>query len=125
MQNEFYSNIIHENFFIVLNNIFNKTSNMQGVKAVFKPNSLYFQIQPNLLFPILFFLKYNSYTLFRSLIDITVYDFFSNTAVPSTRFHIRYFLLSHYFNIRLTLMFAVSQIYKPISSITLIYKSAM
>ena len=124
MQNEFYSNIIYENFFIVLNKIFNKPSDMR-VKAVFKPNSLYFQIQPNLLFPLLLFLKYNSYTLFRSLIDITVYDFFSNTAVPSTRFHIRYFLLSHYFNIRLTLMFAVSQTYKPISSITLIYKNAM
>jgi NADH dehydrogenase (ubiquinone) Fe-S protein 3 len=124
MENESYSTIIYENFFIVLNKIFNTASNTY-IKAIFKPNSLYFQIQPSLLFPILLFLKYNSYALFRSLIDITVYDFFSNMNAPSTRFHIRYFLLSHHFNTRLTIMFTVSQIYKPISSITLIYKNAM
>ena len=84
-----------------------------------KHNQLYLGINCENLLDTLVFLKNNSSTKFRQLIDITAVDYPEN----SERFKLIYLLLSHEFNSRLVLSYSINE-NEIIPSITQIFPSA-
>ena len=84
-----------------------------------KHNQLYLGINSENLLDTLVFLKNNSSTKFRQLIDITAVDYPEN----SERFKLIYLLLSHEFNSRLVLSYSINE-NEIIPSITQIFPSA-
>ena len=84
-----------------------------------KHNQLYISISCNDLLDTLYFLKNNSSTKFRQLIDITAVDY----PEESQRFKMVYLLLSHEFNTRLIINLSINE-HEVIPSITDIFPSA-
>ena len=84
-----------------------------------KHQQLYLQIDCDNLIEVLLFLKNNSYTKFRQLIDITAVDY----PEESKRFKLIYLLLSHELNSRIILSYSINE-NEVIPSITEIFPSA-
>jgi len=84
-----------------------------------KHNHLYLNIDANDLLDIMLFLKTNSDTMFRQLIDITAVDYPEN----EKRFKLVYILLSHEFNQRIHLDYDVNE-KEIVNSITSVFPSA-
>ena len=84
-----------------------------------KHNHLYLNIDANDLLDIMLFLKTNSNTMFRQLIDITAVDYPEN----EKRFKLVYILLSHEFNQRIHLDYDVNE-KEIVNSITSVFPSA-
>ncbi len=84
-----------------------------------KHNQLYFEIDKDDLLDVVLFIKTNSNTKFRQLIDITVVDYPEETK----RFKVVYLFLSHEFNQRLILNYYISE-NEIISSLTSIFPAA-
>ncbi len=84
-----------------------------------KHQQLYINIDYNNLAEVLFFLKNNSSTKFRQLIDITAVDY----PEENERFKIVYLLLSHEFNSRIILSYSINE-NEVVPSITEIFPSA-
>ena len=88
-------------------------------KTEIKHNQIYIETDKDHLIDVILFLKTNSDTKFRQLIDITVIDYPEN----SQRFEIVYLFLSHEFNQRLILKYSIAE-NEIIPSITSIFPSA-
>jgi len=84
-----------------------------------KHNQLYFNIKCEDLNDVLFFLKNDSSTKFRQLVDITAVDY----PEKNLRFKLIYLLLSHEFNSRIILSYYINE-NEVIPSITEIFPSA-
>ena len=84
-----------------------------------KHNHLYLNIEVEDLNEVLLFLKNNSSTKFRQLIDITAVDY----PEEKNRFNLIYLLLSHEFNNRIILNYSINE-NEIIPSITEIFPSA-
>ena len=84
-----------------------------------KHNQLYFEIDKDDLLDVVLFIKTNSNTKFRQLIDITVVDYPEETK----RFKVVYLFLSHEFNQRLILNYYISE-NEIISSLTSMFPAA-
>ncbi len=84
-----------------------------------KHNQLYIDIDCNDIIDVIVFLKNNSSTKFRQLIDITAVDFLQE----KERFKIVYLLLSHEYNNRIILSYSINE-NEVIPSITEIFPSA-
>ena len=84
-----------------------------------KHNQLYFNIKCEDLTDVLFFLKNDSSTKFRQLVDITAVDY----PEKNLRFKLIYLLLSHEFNSRIILSYYINE-NELIPSITEIFPSA-
>ena len=84
-----------------------------------KHNHLYLNIDANDLLDIMLFLKTNSDTMFRQLIDITAVDYPEN----EKRFKLVYILLSHEFNQRIHLDYDINE-KEIVNSITSVFPSA-
>ena len=84
-----------------------------------KYNQIYIETDKDDLIDVILFLKTNSDTKFRQLIDITVIDYPEN----SQRFEIVYLFLSHEFNQRLILKYSIAE-NEIIPSVTSIFPSA-
>tara|TARA_B100001996_G_scaffold359468_1_gene324722 strand:- start:346 stop:942 length:597 start_codon:yes stop_codon:yes gene_type:complete len=84
-----------------------------------KHHQLYLNIECNDLFDVLFFLKNNTSTKFRQLVDITAVDYPEETE----RFKMVYLLLSHEFNSRVIINYSINE-NEVIPSITEIFPSA-
>ncbi len=84
-----------------------------------KHNQLYFNIKCEDLNDVLFFLKNDSSTKFRQLVDITAVDY----PEKNLRFKLIYLLLSHEFNSRIILSYYINE-NELIPSITEIFPSA-
>ncbi len=84
-----------------------------------KHNHLYLNIDANDLLDIMLFLKTNSNTMFRQLIDITAVDYPEN----EKRFKLVYILLSHEFNQRIHLDYDINE-KEIVNSITSVFPSA-
>ena len=84
-----------------------------------KHNQLYVEIDKDDLIDVTLFIKTNKNTKFRQLIDITVVDYPEKTQ----RFKIVYLFLSHEFNQRIILSYAISE-NEVISSLTSVFPSA-
>ena len=81
-----------------------------------KHHQLYLNIESNDLFDVLFFLKNNTSTKFRQLVDITAVDYPEETE----RFKMVYLLLSHEFNSRVIINYSINE-NEVIPSITEIF----
>ena len=88
-------------------------------KTEIKHNQIYLDTDKHDLFDVCLFLKTNSDTKFRQLIDITVVDYLER----NQRFDVVYLFLSHEFNQRLVLKYSISE-NEVIPSLTTIYPSA-
>ena len=88
-------------------------------KTEIKHNQIYIETDKDHLIDVILFLKTNSDTKFRQLIDITVIDYPEN----SQRFEMVYLFLSHEFNQRLILKYSIAES-EIIPSITSIFPSA-
>ena len=84
-----------------------------------KHNQLYVEIDREDLIDVTLFIKTNKNTKFRQLIDITVVDYPEKTQ----RFKIVYLFLSHEFNHRMILSYAINE-NEVISSLTSVFPSA-
>ena len=84
-----------------------------------KHHQLYLKIDCNDLIDVLVFLKNNSSTKFRQLVDITAVDY----PDEDERFKIVYLLLSHEFNSRIIISYSINE-NEVIPSITEIFPSA-
>ena len=84
-----------------------------------KHNHLYLNIDANDLLDIMLFLKTNSDTMFRQLIDITAVDY----PESEKRFKLVYILLSHEFNQRIHLDYDINE-KEIVNSITSVFPSA-
>ena len=84
-----------------------------------KHHQLYLNIESNDLFDVLFFLKNNTSTKFRQLVDITAVDYPEETE----RFKMVYLFLSHQFNQRIILSFFINE-NELVSSLIKIFPSA-
>ena len=84
-----------------------------------KHHQLYLNIDCNDLIDVLFFLKSNTLTKFRQLVDITAVDY----PEENDRFKIVYLLLSHEFNSRIIISYSINE-NELIPSITEIFPSA-
>ena len=84
-----------------------------------KHNHLYLNIEVEDLIEVLVFLKNNSSTKFRQLIDVTAVDY----PEEKNRFNLIYLLLSHEFNNRIILNYSINE-NEIIPSITEIFPSA-
>ncbi len=82
-------------------------------------NQIYLNIDHEDLLDVVTFLKTNSETKFRQLIDITAVDY----PEKSQRFKMVYLFLSHKFNQRVILSFFLNE-NEPVSSLTKIFPSA-
>ena len=82
-------------------------------------NDLKISIEEKDLCEVILFLKNNSKTRFRQLIDITAVDY----PAQEKRFKLRYFLLSHEKNVRANVEYDIKE-NEIVSSITSIYPSA-
>ena len=87
--------------------------------SMIKHNQLYLNIDSYNLTEVLVFLKNNTFTKFRQLIDITAVDY----PEENQRFRLVYLLLSHEFNTRIILSFSINE-NEIIPSITEIFPSA-
>ena len=87
--------------------------------STIKHEQLYININSNDLFDVLLFLKNNSSTKFRQLIDITAVDY----PQESKRFKLIYLLLSHEFNNRVIITYTINE-NELIPSITEIFPAA-
>ena len=87
--------------------------------SMIKHNQLYLNIDYYNLTEVLVFLKNNTFTKFRQLIDITAVDY----PEENQRFRLVYLLLSHEFNTRIILSFSINE-NEIIPSITEIFPSA-
>ena len=88
-------------------------------KTEIKHNQIYLDTNKHDLVDVCLFLKTNSDTKFRQLIDITVVDYLER----NQRFDVVYLFLSHEFNQRLVLKYSISE-NEVIPSLTTIYPSA-
>ena len=88
-------------------------------KTEIKHNQIYIETDKDHLIDVILFLKTNSDTKFRQLIDITVIDYPEN----SQRFEVVYLFLSHEFNQRLILKYSIAE-NEIIPSVTSIFPSA-
>ena len=88
-------------------------------KTEIKHNQIYIETDKDDLIDVILFLKTNSDTKFRQLIDITVIDYPEN----SQRFEVVYLFLSHEFNQRLILKYSIAES-EIIPSVTSIFPSA-
>ena len=84
-----------------------------------KHNQLYLNIDSENMIDVLVFLKNNSNTKFRQLVDITAVDY----PEEKQRFKLIYLLLSHEFNSRIVLNYSINE-NEVIPSITEIFPSA-
>ena len=84
-----------------------------------KHNQLYLNIDCNDLIEVLVFLKNDTLTKFRQLVDITAVDYPEETE----RFKIVYLLLSHEFNSRIIISYSINE-NEVIPSITELFPSA-
>ena len=84
-----------------------------------KPNQIYINIEDNYLIEVILFLKTNSITKFRQLIDITTVDY----PERERRFKMVYLLLSHETNSRIIIDYNIKE-GEVIPSLTSIYPSA-
>ena len=82
-------------------------------------NQIYLKIDHEDLLDVVTFLKTNSETKFRQLIDITAVDYPEKTQ----RFKMVYLFLSHKFNQRIILSFFINE-NEPVSSLTKIFPAA-
>ncbi len=87
--------------------------------SMIKHHQLYLNIDSYNLTEVLVFLKNNTFTKFRQLIDITAVDY----PEENQRFRLVYLLLSHEFNTRIILSFSINE-NEIIPSITEIFPSA-
>ena len=74
-------------------------------KSEIKHNQIYLETDKDDLIDVSLFLKTNSETKFRQLIDITVVDY----PEKNKRFDVVYLFLSHEFNQRLILKYSISE----------------
>ena len=88
-------------------------------KSEIKYNQIYLETDKDDLIDVSLFLKTNSETKFRQLIDITVVDY----PEKNKRFDVVYLFLSHEFNQRLVLKYSISE-NEVIPSLTRIFPSA-
>ena len=88
-------------------------------KSEIKHNQIYLETDKDDLIDVSLFLKTNSETKFRQLIDITVVDY----PEKNKRFDVVYLFLSHEFNQRLVLKYSISE-NEVIPSLTRIFPSA-
>ena len=88
-------------------------------KSEIKHNQIYLETDKDDLIDVSLFLKTNSETKFRQLIDITVIDY----PERNKRFDVVYLFLSHEFNQRLVLKYSISE-NEVIPSLTSIFPSA-
>jgi len=82
---------------------------------------------PKNLFVVLYFFKHHSKLLFLSLIEFTAIDLLSFsffTAANKPRFQLVYFLLSHYFQLRLIIRCNIKNDSVFVDSLSSLYKSA-
>ena len=88
-------------------------------KSEIKHNQLYIDINKEDLMEVTLFLKTNKHTKFRQLIDITAVDY----PEESQRFKLVYLFLSHEFNQRIIVKYAIHE-NEVINSLTSIFPSA-
>ena len=88
-------------------------------KSEIKHNQIYLETDKDDLIDVSLFLKTNSETKFRQLIDITVVDY----PEKNKRFDVVYLFLSHEFNQRLVLKYSISE-KEVIPSLTNVFPSA-
>ena len=88
-------------------------------KTQIKYNQIYIETDKDDLIDVILFLKTNSDTKFRQLIDITVIDYPEN----NQRFQIVYLFLSHEYNQRLILKYSITE-NEIIPSVTSIFPAA-
>ena len=88
-------------------------------KSEIKHNQIYLETDKDDLIDVSLFLKTNSETKFRQLIDITVVDY----PEKNKRFDVVYLFLSHEFNQRLILKYSISE-NEVIPSLTSLFPSA-
>ena len=102
-----------------LEKILNSELNTKIKSSLIKHNQIYLKIDEADLTEVILFLKTNSKTKFRQLIDITAVDFPEN----EIRFKLVYLLLSHEFNQRIILSYNVNE-NEVINSLTSIFPAA-
>ena len=102
-----------------LEKILNSELNTKIKSSLIKHNQIYLKIDEADLTEVILFLKTNSKTKFRQLIDITAVDFPEN----EIRFKLVYLLLSHEFNQRIILEIDVKE-KEIVGSITSIFPAA-
>ena len=102
-----------------LEKILNSELNTKIKSSLIKHNQIYLKIDETDLTEVILFLKTNSKTKFRQLIDITAVDFPEN----EIRFKLVYLLLSHEFNQRIIIEMDVKE-KEIVGSITSIFPAA-
>jgi len=102
-----------------LEKIINSELTSKIISSKIKHNQIYITIEDNNLIDVLLFLKTNSITKFRQLIEITAVDY----PEKEQRFKMVYLLLSHESNSRIVIDYCIKE-NKIIPSITSIYPSA-
>ena len=102
-----------------LEKILNSELNTKIKSSLIKHNQIYLKIDETDLTEVILFLKTNSKTKFRQLIDITAVDFPEN----EIRFKLVYLLLSHEFNQRIIIEINVKE-KEIVGSITSIFPAA-
>ena len=102
-----------------LEKILNSELNTKIKSSLIKHNQIYLKIDEKDLTEVILFLKTNSKTKFRQLIDITAVDFPEN----EIRFKLVYLLLSHEFNQRIIIEIDVKE-KEIVGSITSIFPAA-
>ena len=102
-----------------LEKILNSELNTKIKSSLIKHNQIYLKIDETDLTEVILFLKTNSKTKFRQLIDITAVDFPEN----EVRFKLVYLLLSHEFNQRIIIEIEVKE-KEIVDSITSIFPAA-
>ena len=102
-----------------LEKILNSELNTKIKSSLIKHNQIYLKIDQTDLTEVILFLKTNSKTKFRQLIDITAVDFPEN----EIRFKLVYLLLSHEFNQRIVIEIDVKE-KGIVGSITSIFPAA-
>ncbi len=102
-----------------LEKILNSELNTKIKSSLIKHNQIYLKIDEADLTEVILFLKTNSKTKFRQLIDITAVDFPEN----EVRFKLVYLLLSHEFNQRIIIEIDVKE-KEIVDSITSIFPAA-
>ena len=99
--------------------IINSELTTKIINSYIKHNQIYLNINENNILDVLLFLKSNSETKFRQLIDITAVDYPEN----DKRFKLVYLLLSHENNLRLIINFEIKE-NEVVSSLTSIFPSS-
>ena len=102
-----------------LEKIINSELTSKIISSRIKHNQILITIDDSNLIEVLLFLKTNSITKFRQLIDITVVDYLEK----SQRFQLVYLFLSHEFNQRIILKYSINE-NEIIPSLTSIFPAA-